>query len=452
MKTGATPLPRRRSAGFARACLVALLVARGVAPAGAAESAPVVPTQADEIVEHLPTHFGDAAQRRAARAAERQQRAELQRHPDELGLAVQTAEAAIARARVQGDPRELGSAQAALAPWWGLDAPPPAVRLLRATVRQSQHDFDSARADLDALLVEAPDAPPVPLALRAQALLTRAAIGQVRGRYADVLRDCRRLAGPEFAGLGAAIRLSAQACLAEIASLQGHADAAAATLARLAGDDVERTLARPATDEVDRTLARPAGDAAFPDTTPAWLSLMRAELAARRGDPQAGALFARALRAQPEVYTLCAYADWLLDQHRAAEVVTLLRGHEAADPALLRLALAWRQLHGRQHPLTVQASAMLAERYDAALLRGDRSHGREQARHALELRGRPREALALAQRNWAVQREPADALVLVRCALAAQRPDAAEPVWQFLRDNGGQDVRLGAIPAGGDKS
>ena len=79
---------------------------------------------------------------------------------------------------------------------------------------------------------------------------------------------------------------------------------------------------------------------------------------------------------------------------------------------LLRVALAYRQLHGRNHPLTRDATTMLGERYAAALLRGDKSHGREQSRYELGLRGDTRAALALAKSNWSVQHEPADAVVL----------------------------------------
>jgi hypothetical protein len=176
---------------------------------------------------------------------------------------------------------------------------------------------------------------------------------------------------------------------------------------------------------------------------------MRAELAQRRGDPGAGALFAAALKANDDVYTQCAYADWLLDEHRPAEVVALLKGNEAADPVLLRLALAYKALHGRNAALTRDATTMLGERYDAALLRGDRSHGREQSRYELDLRNDRRSALAYAKSNWSVQHEPADEVVLARAAHAAHRDDAAAPLWQFLRETGGRDVRLsaGGVPA-----
>jgi hypothetical protein len=407
----------------ATAPLLALaLTLAAVAPSFAAEeSALQFPTQDGAIVEHLPTHVGDAAERRAAIAAERAQRAQLQQHPDELGLALKAADDALARGRLRGDPRELGVAQAALAPWWGHADAPPQVRLVQATTLQSQHFFHEALAELDAVLAMTN----VSLPVRAQAELTRAGVQQVLGHFAEAEAGCRRLAGPDYFALGAGVRLNALACIAELSSLQGHADTATATLARLAG----------APDA--SSAATVAGDPA-----PGWLNLMRAELAQRRGDPAAGALFAAALKANPDVYTQCAYADWLLDQHRAAEVVALLKGNEAADPVLLRVALAYKQLHGRNHPLTRDATTMLGERYDAALLRGDKSHGREQSRYELELRGDTRAALGYATSNWVVQHEPADEVVLARAAHASHRDAAASPLWQFLRDTGGRDARL----------
>ena len=384
--------------------------------AASSDAGLAVPTRDDEIVEQLPSHVGDAAQRRAARAAERAQRARLQAHPDELALALQAARDALARGRRLGDPRELGTVEAALAPWWKLAEPPPEVRLMRATVRQSQHEFEAALVDLDALLAS----PALALPVRAQAELTRAGVQQVLGHLADAEAGCRRLAGPAFLALGDGARRNALACLAELASLQGHEGAAAAALARLAE--------APGADE--------AGDA------PGWLELMRAELAQRRGDPAAGPLFAAALQSDADVYTLCAYADWLLDAGRPTEVLTLLAGHEAADPALLRIALAERAAYGARDARARRDTRLLGDRFEAALLRGDRSHGREQSRYELDLRGEPTVALRLAQANWRVQHEPADALALVRAAHEAGRDAAADDVWRYLRETGGRDARL----------
>ena len=382
-----------------------------IAITGTAIAAPYVPSSDDEVVERLPSRIGTAEQRQQQRAA----RERLRAQPAQLPLALQLAREAITRARQFGDPRELGQAEAALAPWWKLSEPPPAVRLLRATVRQSQHDFDTALADLDALLREGSTAP---LPLQAQAELTRASVLQVRGRWQEAAAGCARLGGERYAALGSTVQLPAQACLAELASLQGQADKASAALAR---------------------LARQADD----DASAGWLNLVRAELAERLGDDSAQALYRQAMQTpQPDVYTLAAYADWLLDRGRHAEVIPLLAGREDADALLLRLAIARRR---NGDPLAAAAIATLAARFEAAGLRGDRSHGREQARFELELKDNAAAALVSAQANWAVQKEPADALVLVRAAHAAGQAQAAEPVWRLMRETGLQDARLTSV-------
>jgi len=111
---------------------------------------------------------------------------------------------------------------------------------------------------------------------------------------------------------------------------------------------------------------------------------------------------------------------------------------------LLRVALAERALYGPRDARARRDTRTLGERFDAALLRGDRSHGREQSRFELDLLGHRAAALALAQANWRIQHEPADAVVLVRAARAAGREDAAGEVWRYLRQTGGRDARLDA--------
>src|SRR6185437_7036119 len=90
-----------------------------------------------------PWSAGDATARLA-----RARRVDLARDPRNLALALDAARADVARGRAAGDPRYLGYAQAALAPWWDAPAPPVAVLVLRATIRQSLHDFDAALDDL----------------------------------------------------------------------------------------------------------------------------------------------------------------------------------------------------------------------------------------------------------------------------------------------------------------
>jgi len=372
--------------------------------AGTSLAAPRTPANDDEIVQRLPYRLDATA---------RAQRAQLASRPQQLSLALDTARQAIDRARRHGDPRELGLAQAALAPWWSLPAPPPAVRLLRATILQSQHAFDASLKDLDVLARGAPD---IPVALQAQAGLTRASVLQVTGRLAEAGEACGHLQAAPFTALGAPLALAARACSAELQSLQGRPREAEAALALLARD-------------------------AHADT---WLALVRAELAERRGDDTAAeARWREALTGGGDIYTRAAHADWLLDRHREAEVLKRLTPlDDEIDALLLRRAIALHRVHDPAAPAAAQT---LQARFDAAMQRGETTHAREQARLALDVQGRAAAALVLAQANWAQQKEPADALLLLRAALAAGQPDAAEPVRRLVRQRGWSDVRLAAL-------
>jgi hypothetical protein len=259
------------------------------------------------------------------------------------------------------------------------------------------------------------------LAWRAQAELTRAAIHQVQGRYAEARAGCERLTAIDYAALGSGVQVPARACLAELDPLQGRLDAR----------------------QADAKLA-----ALGPPDDP-WLTLLRAELAQRSGRRQAGDLFRRATAGEaPSLYALAARADWLLDQRRPADVERLLRGYETVDALLLRLAIARHRLAGARPGQAVLANmAQLQAGFDAALARGDRGHAREQARFALDLLGDADQALALAQENWTWQREPADALLLLRAAAAAGQPEAGEPVRRWARQQGFVDVRWPVAPS-----
>lgn len=369
--------------------LLALLLAAPLA----APAEPFTPKSDAEAVQRLPYRVD---------ATERARRAALARDPAQLPLALATARAALDRARVLGDPRELGAAQAALAPWWPrADAPAEAV-LLRARVLQARHDFDGGLAQLRGLLARDDLAPE----LRAQALLDAASIHQLRADLPQARTLCEQLR--PLAPLPAA------ACLAELDSLAGNAPAAAQALARLS-----------------------PGRTVLP-----WLALMRAELAERMGDATALGLYRQALAGADEVYTRAALADWLLDQNRAVDALALTQGSEA-DALLLRHVIALRRL-GRDAAVP---TARLRDSLAAADRREPGKHAREQARFALDVANQPREALRLAQSNWAWQREPADAVLLLRAAQAAGRDGEAarRELARFVRERGWQDARLSTL-------
>jgi hypothetical protein len=377
-----------------------LLLALLLQPAAAA---PRVPASDAEVLARIPARGGDA---RAGSLLSL--RAAWRSDPRDPAKAVALARRYVEEAAAEGDPRYIGYAQAALAPWWTEAAPPTAVRVQRAVLLQYGHRFDAALADLDAVAQAEPD--------NAEAWAWLAAIRMVQADYVAARRGCDGLAPHTTA-------LIAVACAAEIDGLTGRADTAARAL--------------------DAAL-KAAADAAPEERL--WALTRLAELDERRGDFAAAerAFRAALALAVPDVYLQAAYADFLLDRGRPGEVLALLKDGVRADVLLLRLAIAARAAGDARAAGWVRD---LAARFDAARARGDRTHEKEEARFALELQGDAQRALALARSNYAVQREPADARILLEAALAAGDPAAAAPAREWLTANRVESVALRALVA-----
>jgi Tfp pilus assembly protein PilF len=172
-----------------------------------------------------------------------------------------------------------------------------------------------------------------------------------------------------------------------------------------------------------------------------WLATILAETAARTGAMrEAEQSFAEAFKVGiKDQYLLSAYADYLLDQRRYQNAISLLRSETRTDGLLLRLTLAEQAL---ELPLSQNHTAELAARFAAGRERGTTVHIREEARFTLALLHDSGRALSLAQANWSVQREPADARILLECALADKNRAAAQPVLDWLNSNHVEDFRL----------
>ena len=110
-------------------------------------AAPYIPKHDDQVLERLPFKPNDPVARELIAL-----RATLQRNPQDKATAVKLGWRYYELVAEEGDPRYLGYAQAALAPWWNLPTPPVDVQVLRASLRQFRHDFAGALADLDQAL------------------------------------------------------------------------------------------------------------------------------------------------------------------------------------------------------------------------------------------------------------------------------------------------------------
>lgn len=367
-----------------------------------AHAAPYIPADGRQVVETLPRR-GDPVQQELRRL-----RSELHARPNDVALASTLAQRYIALGRSETDPRYLGYAQAVLAPWWRLAEPPPPVRLLRATLLQSTHRFPAAVDDLNAVLAADPD--------NAQAWLTHATVQTVQGDYASANASCARLSS-------LTTQLVTVACIASVGAVTGRAlkseQVLALTLERNAGAPVELQV---------------------------WALTLLAEMAQRRDAAAvAEARYRRALVLAPrDSYLLGAYADFLLEQRRPREVLSMLEKQTRIDALLLRRALALRQMGGQEPALAADVRELSA-RFDAAAQRGDTVHQREQARFELALRNDPAAALALARKNWAVQKEPADMRIYLEAALPSRA--AAKPVLDWVALHQTEDAAVARLIA-----
>ncbi|HEY6134883.1 MAG TPA: hypothetical protein VIW70_12950 [Rubrivivax sp.] len=368
------------------------LVLLGAQAAFCTGAAPYRPPSDQQVVETLPARAADPRMREM-----RESRAALARNPRDLDLALRLARLYYAEVAAEGDPRYIGYAQAALAPWWDEPAPPAEARVMRAILRQFNHGFDAANADLDAALQADP--------ANGQAWAWRAAIAMVQADYAQARRACLGLQ-PR------ASNLIGSACRAQVDGTTGQAPAAALALRSA----LARSSHAPAAERL-------------------WALTRLAEIEERLGEHAAAeASYRLALElGLVDGYLLAAYSDFLLDRDRPREVLALLKDKGRSDLLLLRLALAAKALGD---PALKVWESELAARFDAARLRGDSVHEKEEARFALAVQGQPARALVLAQQNFAVQREPADARVLLEAALGAGQPAAAAPALKWMADAG----------------
>lgn len=380
----------------ARPLAVALLFGLGLA----AQAAPFTPASDVEVVERLPL-VSDPSTRRVESL-----RRQLAARPEDAALRVEIARRYFDLAMAQGDPRFVGYASAAIAPLAANPDDNAGYWLVRGQIQQYSHDFDTALASLARASQLNPRS--------AEPLSWRAAIFMVQARYAEALAECARLTPLSLPLFGAG-------CTAYVQAATGQLPAAHAQLASAA-----------------------AAAAGAPPELLLWASTRLAEMSMRLQQfDKAEAYFKRALALGiTDQFLLAAWSDFLLERGRPAEVLRLLAGWERSDVLLLRLVLAGQALKDAR---AAGWAAQLRNRFDAAAQRGDRLHEQEAARFALDIEGQPRKALAFARLNYQVQKEPRDAEILMRAALAAKDAKAAQPALDWLRASRYEDARLSTL-------
>lgn len=387
-------MPKFWLTGFSSGKAIFVLIGIALLFSASAQAVPRTPTSDTEVLETLPGRAADSTSRELARL-----RAALAQAPTDPGMASALTQRYFELAIARGDPRYIGYAEAVVNRFDPLqDAP---LLGLRGMLRQYRHDFEGALSDFASALQRDPD--------YASAHAWRGAIFLVQADYPAAQRECDALQR-----LGRAVL--AGGCMGLAQAYGGALEAGYQTL--------QQALAR--NTDPDNRL---------------WLLTRMAEVAAWRGQTAtAQAHYQEALRLErDDVYLLAAWSDFALDQGQPAAVVAQLARWEASDSLLLRLTEAETALN---LPAAARHQQMMSDRFAAARARGDTTHRAEEARFTLRLRGDPATALRLARENYAVQREPRDARVLLEAALAAQDRDAAHMALDWLARTGFEDARM----------
>ncbi|MEO6968665.1 MAG: tetratricopeptide repeat protein [Rhodanobacteraceae bacterium] len=359
--------------------------------------APYIPTSPDIVLEHVPSstdprvrHFD-------------QLQVELRRNPGDMQRALKLADAYIDYARSTGDARYLGRALAVIEPWMQRKPVPVPVLLTHATILQSRHFFADARKELTSILTRDPG--------NAQAWLTVATVALVQGDYPTANDSCVHLA--EVSG-----NFMGMLCTAQLRSIDGHAKQAYALLG---------------------FIEDPGPKA--PATIKAYIEGLMADTAMHLGkSDEAEKHFKAALQWTPgDNFLLADYADFLLDQNRPRDVIALVKDYTQSDTSLLRLVMAEDALHS---PRAQADIAQMQARFAAMEQRGSHVFQREQAIFELYLKHDPARSLELARENWSVQRAPQDMRIFLESALAAGKPQAAQPVLDLIQQSHLQDPRV----------
>ena len=167
--------------------------------------------------------------------------------PRTLAQALIRAQAWIEEGRRTSEPRGFGRAEALLHRWSMQGAGNAQWHVLGADIHQYRHDYDRALANLGrALQIEQGNV---------RALLMRAAVRQTRGEFESARSDCNALLAQGEVSLGST-------CLAQILGLTGQLSRARALLERQVKDDASAAAIRVWRLGALADMADRAGDAA----------------------------------------------------------------------------------------------------------------------------------------------------------------------------------------------
>jgi len=337
----------------------------------------------------------------------RSMREQLKEQPGKLELVSEIIKQYMQLGREQADERYFSYAETLLKPY--LDSKNTNVTLLIqwADILQRQHRFEEAKVVLGQVLQIDKQ--------NAHAHLMRSVIYQAQGDLVSAMSDCQSL-------LGRAEALVATTCLAQVSALRGQLSQGIKlleiTLERYQGQYTNKT------DVID------------------WSRTVMAEMLVRAGKPeQALASLYKINNLSTDFYALAVISDLLIQQQRYEEVVKLTEDKKHVTKLLLRYVIAVNHLGMAKTSdvsrlkLVMKSSEKLAEN----------PHKRMLARYYLDVENNPVQASKVAKHNWQEQKEPDDALILVRSMKSANDKHGIEAFINNHHKVSQQDARIDSI-------
>lgn len=368
----ATPFKPPQGATIRALWLFTLLAASATS-----QAAPYLPQSNSEVVQKLPSY------------------AVSQTNALPLEDSIARANELLEKAKTESDPRAAAIALSLLTNWE--DSQSNELNLIRAGLLQYQHNFDGAVEQLS-LLTNGRSPDP-------RALLLRANIHIVQGRYPDAEADCAALLRISDTAVSAT-------CLSITQSLNGNL---AKSYAALNSFSQRFENSEPAVQQ--------------------WMASSLAEMAIRLGQSPENHWDKALSFSNINVPLQLEKSRWLIhDKQNSKAKDTLL----ALPASLSRDVLLARASDGETNALNKRLE--LAELAD-----GENAHAREYAEFLLYVAQEPQKASEKALQNWQQQREPIDLLILSQAAELSGNKEAKAAVSDFLSKTGIEDIRLSAI-------
>mgnify|MGYP000375850608 CR=1 FL=1 len=380
--------------------LMALCVSIGTA------ALPYTPTSLDQILVRLPDSIVALRLATPIKLSEDLIEAgEKKRVSTQLTEQLKKAQEFINLAQQDNEPSWYGYAHAALAPWWDNSINLPKLALLKAIILQQRHEFPEALLELDKVLLLQPR--------NVQARLIRAQVNMILAQYGLAIKDCQQILWLENPVMGIN-------CLAQVQGLTGKGQQAMKRLNASLNSKFELS-----------------------ETQLLELHISLATIA-HRYDDSALALFhyqkAYAIRPNNN-YLLEQYSDFLIENRQAGLLLDLFVNNKSSlDLKIKRVQFL------KQSGVTVPSNLMLelTEYFSDAKIRKNLFPHKEYAKWLLLTSHEYERALNSALENWAMQKAPGDALLVLQAAVLSQQLQRAQPVILWLKNTGLYDYRIEA--------